>query len=49
MALVVGIAATITFAYGEFETKEHSKERADMIIQRLDRIETKLDQALERK
>lgn len=52
-ALVVGVAVTITFAYANFETKDHAKERADMIIQRLDRIsdyskrlDEKIDQVL---
>lgn len=48
------LAITITFAYGNFETKEHAKERADMVMQRLDqiadyakRIDEKLDRVLE--
>lgn len=55
-ALVVVVAITITFAYGNFETIEHAKERADTIVKRLDtiaddlhRMDEKIDRVIERR
>lgn len=45
-ALIVATAITITFAYGNFETKEHAKETRDHLAVQLERIENKLDQSL---
>ncbi len=43
VAVIGAISIAITFAYAQFETKEHSKEiKADVVV-RLDRIESKLD------
>lgn len=51
---IAWIAATGTaaltmaaFAYSTFETKEHSAENKTDIVSRLDRIEEKLDRALD--
>ena len=42
-SFVVGVAVSITFAYGQFETKDESNQTLTFITQRLDRIEGKLD------
>ena len=44
--VAAGISMTfviITFAYGQFETRDHAKERVDSLTDRLIRIENKLD------
>ena len=43
IAVIGAVSIVITFAYGQFETKDHSREvKEDMVI-RLSRIESKLD------
>jgi epoxyqueuosine reductase QueG len=49
------VAITITFAYGNFETKEHAKERNDEVVARLNRMSdymkenfTKLNEKMDR-
>lgn len=43
-ATVVACMALTAFAYQNFETKDDAKEKKSDIVQRLDRIETKLDE-----
>jgi hypothetical protein len=45
-AFVIAVAVTITFAYGEFETKEHAKDKSEAVVKRLDRMDDKLDQII---
>lgn len=40
---MVAIASLVSFAYSTFETKDDSKEKKAEIVQRLDRMENKLD------
>lgn len=48
VAAVVMTFTLLTFAYGQFETKEHAKDRSEASDKRLERIEQKLDAVLER-
>ncbi len=43
VAAIGAVTIAITFAYAQFETKEHSKETKDTLIKQLDRMENKLD------
>jgi hypothetical protein len=43
-----GLAGVI-WMYENFETKAHALEARDAVIQRLDRIESKVDRLIERK
>ena len=45
-ATAISAASAVSFAYSVFETRDHARERAQEIIERLDRIERIL---LERK
>lgn len=47
LTLVSLAAGTIAASYSIFETKEASKERSSRLEDRLDRIEAKLDRALD--
>lgn len=47
VAAVVCTYGVITFAYGNFETKDQAKERAAFIVDRLQKIEDKLDRVLQ--
>lgn len=47
VTLVAATFVAITFAYAQFETKEHSKEVRDGTDKRLERIENKLDALIE--
>lgn len=50
--LLVGLGlfgGSVFTLYSIFETKDASKERAALIINRLDRIEDKLDAVIERR
>lgn len=48
---IAGVAVTLValtaYAYTTFETKEDAREKKGDIVQRLDRIETKLDQMIQ--
>lgn len=46
-SLVGGGTAMVGWAYGNFETKESSRERMEQIEKRLERIEAKLDRLSE--
>ena len=48
-AIVVSSVSVVTWAYGQFETKDASRERVERLEVRLDRIENKIDHLLERK
>jgi len=48
-AALVACAALTSFAYQTFQTKDDSRHYEGFLIERLDRIENKLDAALERK
>lgn len=48
VVLCAGVFALMAYAFDNFETKEHAREKAQSIENRLDRIELKLDAALER-
>ncbi len=43
VSAIAGTYIIITFAYAQFETKEHANERISSIDKRLERIEMKLD------
>jgi hypothetical protein len=43
VAAITATFVAVTFAYANFETKEHSKERVDELAKQLDRIESKVD------
>lgn len=50
VAAIAGVVfLAITFAYGQFDTKDHAAERASHLDKRLERIETKLDSMLNRR
>ena len=40
------VSTTIVWSYATFETKEHSNERKEDVVKRLDSIEGKLNRAL---
>lgn len=46
VAAIAGTFVLLTFAYGEFETKEHSKERAQVLQEQLKTMDEKLDRIL---
>jgi hypothetical protein len=46
VAAVTGTFVFMSFAYGQFETREHAKERIDLLQARLDAIDAKLDRLL---
>jgi hypothetical protein len=43
VVLITGTFVVITFAFAQFETKEHSNERWEMVSEQLKRINDKLD------
>ena len=43
LAAVVGTAGVITYVYANFETKDTAQLRATNVVERLERIETKID------
>ena len=47
-ATVVAAAVAVSFAFGTFQTKGEAKEAKDDVIQRLMRLESKMDVMLER-
>ena len=47
-ATVVAAATMVSAAYTQFETKDNAKDTKSELIQRLDRMEEKLDTILER-
>lgn len=47
VSAVAGTFVAITFAYAQFETKEHAREKQDASERRLERIEDKLDAVIE--
>jgi hypothetical protein len=46
VAAVAGTFVLLTFAYAQFETKEHSKERIDTLTAQLNSMDGKLDRIL---
>jgi len=42
-AAVTGMFVLLTFAYGQFETKDHAKERMETMKEQLTSIDTKID------
>lgn len=47
VAAVTMTFVMLTFAYAQFETKERAKETRDALDRRLERMENKLDAALQ--
>ena len=47
LTIVAGLTGVSAWAYSTFEMKDHVREWKEVIIQRLDRIENKLDRAVD--
>jgi hypothetical protein len=49
IAAAVGGFSLLSFSYATFETKDHARESSDILMNRLDRMEEKLDRLIERR
>lgn len=49
LTLITGAIGMVTYSFTTFETASHAKENKDTIERRLDRIEGKIDELLQKK